>query len=53
MDLIKRYLKEIKDIPLLTSKQEIDLANKMQYHGMRPFDNEPAPKPGILSALMG
>jgi RNA polymerase primary sigma factor len=30
MDLIKRYLKEIKDIPLLTSKQEIDLANKIK-----------------------
>lgn len=30
MDSIKRYLKEIKDIPLLTSKQEIELARKVK-----------------------
>ncbi len=30
MDAIKRYLKEIKDIPLLTSKQEIELARKIK-----------------------
>lgn len=30
MDAIKRYLKEIKDIPLLTAKQEIELARKVK-----------------------
>ena len=33
-------------------QQQIDLANKMKYHGMRPFANEPSPKPGILSGLL-
>ena len=30
MDAIKRYLREIKDIPLLTAKQEIELARKVK-----------------------
>lgn len=30
MDAIKRYLKEIKDIPLLTAQQEIELARKIK-----------------------
>lgn len=30
MDAIKRYLKEIKDIPLLTAQQEIELAQKIK-----------------------
>ncbi len=34
MDAIKRYLKEIKDIPLLTPKQEIDLAKKVRRKNM-------------------